>query len=797
MSRRAPASAARGPDLRARGAALPDWFASARAGGGPTFSYVMRAHAAARGRPITGIQGAFCTGPLEYVGHAEVQADIDNLKAAGAGVDVKELCMTALAPTIMSYFLKNEYYSTDRDFLFAVAEAMNTEYRAIADSGILLQLDEPAILTDWHWMTDATVADYRTWLAVQVEALNVALRGIPPERVRMHSCWGSIHHPHTDDIPLADVVDLMLQVNVGAYSIEASNPRHDHEWEVWQQVKLPEGKTLIPGVIGHFTDYVEHPRLVAERIVKYARVVGRENVIAGVDCGLGTRVGSESIQWAKFAALAEGARLASQRSGETDAARLPGAVARGLQRIGLRYVTLAGLHPLLLDEASERGRGSPDRAPGDGRLPCADRSPGSRRHVRVDLYDGPARGSSGSVGAARAGVQLLRRGRGRPGPRRPCPRGRWLGRRRRPRQLDAHAGGGPQHRPAGRRRQRNLGRRHRAVGPEGAHRAVMSLAHLLGATRDAVPIYGSGGFTSYSDAELAEQLGGWVQQGIPRVKMKIGTDWGSRPETDVHRVAVARQAIGPRRGVVRGCQWRVLRQAGHRARRTIQPARRGVFRGAGLQRSPGAAGASARPHSDGRRGRRVRLRPVVLPRDAWRARRGRAASRRHPLPGRHRLAPGGRPGVGSWRRVLGAHLAVDPCPAGSASCPQLHTWSISTTTPALNSSFSTALHNLSTASCSPTRGDPASAWSSSERTPSSGGSRDWRIAMAVVTEARPTMPTPAAPRFPTPRAQLEADLRAHIRGEVRFDDGSRALYSTDASNYRQVPIGVVVPRDIR
>ena len=219
--------------------------------------------------------------------------------------------MTALAPTIMTYFLKNEHYASDRDLLFAIAEAMNEEYRAIADSGILLQLDEPAILTDWHWMTNASVADYRQWLTVQVEALNVALRGIPPERVRMHSCWGSIHQPHTDDIPLEDVLDLILQVNVGAYSLEASNPRHDHEWQVWKRIKLPDGKILIPGVIGHFTDFVEHPRLVAERIVKYASVVGRENVIAGVDCGLGTRVGTESIQWAKFAALAEGARIAS------------------------------------------------------------------------------------------------------------------------------------------------------------------------------------------------------------------------------------------------------------------------------------------------------------------------------------------------------------------------------------------------------------------------------------------------------------------------------------------------------
>ena len=290
---------------------FPDWFAGARAGGGPMFSYVLRAATAAAGRPLLGIQGAFCTGPLTYVGQAEVQADIANLKAA-AGVGVEELCMTALAPTIMTYFLKNEHYPSDRDFLFAIAEAMNEEYRAIADSGIILQLDEPAIATDWHWMTDATVADYRTWLAVQVEALNVALRGITPERVRMHTCWGSIHHPHTDDIPLEDILDLILQVNVGAYSLEASNPRHDHDWQVWKQIKLPEGKILIPGVIGHFTDFVEHPRLVAERIVKYAGVVGRENVIAGVDCGLGTRVGSESVLWAKFESLVEGARLASK-----------------------------------------------------------------------------------------------------------------------------------------------------------------------------------------------------------------------------------------------------------------------------------------------------------------------------------------------------------------------------------------------------------------------------------------------------------------------------------------------------
>jgi 5-methyltetrahydropteroyltriglutamate--homocysteine methyltransferase len=290
---------------------FPDWFEFARAGGGPQFSYVLRAANAAKGRPSGLIQGAFCTGPLAYTGQAEVQRDIDNLKAAGSEAGAVELCMTALAPPIMTYFLNNEHYANEHDFLFAIAEAMNEEYRAIANSGIVLQLDEPAVATNWHYLTDMTVEDYRRWLEIRVEALNVALQGIDPSRARIHVCWGSIHQPHTQDIPLEHILDIILKVNVGAYSFEASNPRHDHEWQVWKHIKLPDGKILIPGVIGHFTDMVEHPRLVAERILKYASVVGRENLIAGVDCGLGTRVGSESILWAKFQSLVEGARIAS------------------------------------------------------------------------------------------------------------------------------------------------------------------------------------------------------------------------------------------------------------------------------------------------------------------------------------------------------------------------------------------------------------------------------------------------------------------------------------------------------
>ena len=293
---------------------FPDWFAAARAGGGPMFSYVLRAAIAAKGSIAANIlgSGSFCTGPLKYIGQDEVQTDIANLKAATKDLTVSDLCMTALAPPIMTYFLRNEYYKTEEEFVFAVAEAMNEEYRAIADSGIILQLDEPAIAADWHFRKADSVQDFRRWLEVQVEALNIGLKGIPEDRVRMHTCWGSIHHPHTQDIPLEDILDLILKVNVGAYSLEASNPRHDHDWHVWENTKLPEGKILIPGVIGHFSDYIEHPRLVADRIVKYAGVVGKENVIAGVDCGLGTRVGTEEIVWAKFESLAQGARLASQ-----------------------------------------------------------------------------------------------------------------------------------------------------------------------------------------------------------------------------------------------------------------------------------------------------------------------------------------------------------------------------------------------------------------------------------------------------------------------------------------------------
>jgi 5-methyltetrahydropteroyltriglutamate--homocysteine methyltransferase len=255
----------------------------------------------------------FCTGPLRYIGHAAVQADITHFEAALTGVEVGEAFLPAVAPGTIEHWLRNRYYPNDEAYLYAIADAMREEYRAIVDAGFLLQIDDPDLLDAWQIHPHLSVAEYRTFAALRVEALNHALRDIPPERVRLHVCWGSYHGPHKYDIPLKDMVDLILKVRVEGYSVEASNPRHEHEWRVWEDVKLPAGKVLIPGVVGHATDFIEHPELVAERLVRYARLVGRENVIAGTDCGLGGRVGHPKIVWAKFEAMAEGARLATRQ----------------------------------------------------------------------------------------------------------------------------------------------------------------------------------------------------------------------------------------------------------------------------------------------------------------------------------------------------------------------------------------------------------------------------------------------------------------------------------------------------
>jgi 5-methyltetrahydropteroyltriglutamate--homocysteine methyltransferase len=252
-----------------------------------------------------------CTAPLTYVGRQGTEMDIANLKAALDGLQVEGF-LPAVAPGTIEHWLYNEYYKTDEELLFAVADAMHEEYRLITDSGLNLQIDDPDLPDGWQMFPEMTVPEYRAYAEVRVEALNHALRDIPEERVRLHVCWGSGHGPHKNDIPLEDIVDIILKVKAQVYSVEAANPRHDHEWRVWQSVRLPEGKSLMPGVVGHATDIIEHPRLVADRLVRYAGLVGKENVIAGTDCGVGSRVFNAEIAWAKFEALAEGARIASQ-----------------------------------------------------------------------------------------------------------------------------------------------------------------------------------------------------------------------------------------------------------------------------------------------------------------------------------------------------------------------------------------------------------------------------------------------------------------------------------------------------
>jgi 5-methyltetrahydropteroyltriglutamate--homocysteine methyltransferase len=253
-----------------------------------------------------------CVGPIGYTGQAQVQTDIDNLRAAIAGLDVEQAYLPAVAPGSIEHWLRNTHYASEEEFLYAIADAMHHEYRAIVEAGLIVQIDDPDLADGWQVEPDLDLAEYRRRARLRTEVLNHALRGLPSDRIVLHMCWGSGKGPHTNDLPLSEFVDIVLSVNAGAYSIEAANPRHEWEWEVWQDVKLPDGKVLIPGVVAHCTDHVEHPRLIAQRLVRYARLVGRENVMAGSDCGLGTRVGDPLICWAKLQASVEGARLASR-----------------------------------------------------------------------------------------------------------------------------------------------------------------------------------------------------------------------------------------------------------------------------------------------------------------------------------------------------------------------------------------------------------------------------------------------------------------------------------------------------
>jgi len=261
---------------------------------------------------------AVCTGPIAYKGQAQVERDIATFRDALRGVRVTEAFIPAVAPATIEGQRPNEHYPNTEAYLFAIADAMRHEYEAILDAGFVLQIDDPriAVMYDMHDPAP-TREQYRAFVELRLAALDRALKGLPADRIRYHVCWGSWHGPHTTDVPLADIVDLILRVNVGAYSLPGADPRHAHEYHVWEKVKLPPGKILIPGVIAHTTNTVEHPDVVAERIVNYAERVGAENVIAGSDCGFAQgalyRRVHPSIMWAKFAALVEGARLASGR----------------------------------------------------------------------------------------------------------------------------------------------------------------------------------------------------------------------------------------------------------------------------------------------------------------------------------------------------------------------------------------------------------------------------------------------------------------------------------------------------
>jgi len=267
-------------------------------------------------RGVTGTPGHACVAPITYQGQASVRRDLANLKAAAAATKVEELFFTAVAPASVGYDARNEHYASERDYVFAIAAALREEYLEIHKAGVVLQVDDAVLANMYDHLVAESPQRYREWAELRIDALNHALDGIPEDRIRYHICFGSWHVPHVADAALQDIIDLVLKVNAGAYSIEAANVRHEHEWRVWQKVKLPPGKILIPGVVTHHTTTVEHPRLVADRIVNFAKLIGRENVIAGTDCGFAQ---AETIQrvhpqvmWAKLESLAEGARIASK-----------------------------------------------------------------------------------------------------------------------------------------------------------------------------------------------------------------------------------------------------------------------------------------------------------------------------------------------------------------------------------------------------------------------------------------------------------------------------------------------------
>ncbi len=278
---------------------FPEYYeAMARAGGGPGNATKMR-----------------CTGPITYKGQAQLQNDIDNFKAALKGKSPEDAFMPAISPANVEEWKQNAFYKTQEEYLFAIADALHVEYQAIVDAGFLLQIDDPRLAT-YYAMSEVSLAECRKWAEIRVEALNQALRGIPEDRVRFHTCYSINMGPRVHDMELKDLVNIMLKIRAQAYSFETANPRHEHEWKVWETAKLAPGKIIIPGVISHTTMLVEHPELIAQWLVRFAKIVGRENVIGGSDCGFATFATSReihpSIVWAKLASLSAGARLATK-----------------------------------------------------------------------------------------------------------------------------------------------------------------------------------------------------------------------------------------------------------------------------------------------------------------------------------------------------------------------------------------------------------------------------------------------------------------------------------------------------
>lgn len=270
---------------------------------------------AAAGGPGGAVPRMVCTGPVSYVGHDELRKDLDNLRSALDAVDAEEAFVPAPAPGTVEGWQRNAYYRSEDEHLAAIAGAMREEYRAIVDAGFLLQIDDPRLVMRYSLDPNSPVEECLKWAEKRVEVLNDALRDIPAEKVRFHTCYGINIGPRTTDLEMRHIVDVMLKVDAAGFSFEAANPRHEHEWRLWEDVPLPEGKILVPGVVSHTTVLVEHPELVAQRIVRFAEAVGRENVIAGTDCGFATNPSGvpeihPTIVWAKLRSLAEGARIA-------------------------------------------------------------------------------------------------------------------------------------------------------------------------------------------------------------------------------------------------------------------------------------------------------------------------------------------------------------------------------------------------------------------------------------------------------------------------------------------------------